>query len=209
MKKGWICWILAVLMVMGAGCAFVGEEGGELVTTAPPATSDAERLAYYEKRVGELEAELLRVRAEYFAAKAVYEERIAELEEGETDTSTAESDFTYTVSAAGVTLTFYEGTDPNVHIPATIEGRAVIAIEDKTFLGNTSIQSVVVPEGVQRIGWFAFSGCSSLGAISLPASVSIISYGAFENCSQSLTIFCPEGSYAKRYAQSYGIATVS
>ena len=209
MKKRILCWVLAVLVTVGTGCAFVGEEGGGASTTVPPSASDADRLAYYAGRVSELEEELLRIKAEYFAAKTVYEDRIAELETGKTEETPPESEFTYTVSAEGVTLTAYTGRSINVQIPASIDGRAVVSIGDKTFLGNATVQSVVVPEGVRSLGWFAFSGCVSLGAVSLPASVETISYGAFENCSQSLTVFCPKGSYAERYAQSYGIATAS
>ena len=108
-----------------------------------------------------------------------------------------------------MTVTAYTGNDVSVSIPATIDGRAVIAIGDRAFMNCKTVQSVVVPEGVREIGWFAFSGCISLGGVSLPASVEAICYGAFENCPSALTVFCQKDSYAQKYAESYGIATVN
>ncbi len=172
------------------------------------ASSDAvARIAYYEELVAALQEEVLAMKAELFATKTEYEKRIAELEASKEE-QTKNDDFTYTVSSNGVTVIGYKGDALSVQIPSMIDGRPVIAIGDRAFSGNTKVQSVTVPDGVVTVGWFAFSGCVSLGAVTLPASVSSISYGTFENCPSSLTVFCPAGSYAQKYAQSYGIATV-
>ena len=41
---------------------------------------------------------------------------------------------------------------------------------------------VVIPEGITKIGDFAFSGCNNLTYIEIPASVKSIGYRAFANC---------------------------
>ncbi|MBQ9760101.1 MAG: leucine-rich repeat domain-containing protein [Clostridia bacterium] len=210
--KKLLCVLLALLLSVCASCAFIGEEGSTTDNsdqngTDAPAT-DAERLAYYENLVTSLQAEILAIKAELHATKTEYENRIEEMESEKNDTA-QQAEFTYTVSGNSVTVTAYNGKSVSVQIPALIDGKAVTAIGDKTFLNNTTVQSVVIPEGVKTVGWFAFSGCVSLGAVSLPSSVESISYGAFENCNRALTVFCPAGSYAESYARSYGIATAN
>lgn len=175
--------------------------------TSDPTAIDTARFAYFEHLVASLQEEVLAMKAELFVTKTEYEKRIAELEASKEE-ATKSDDFTYTVSANGVTVIGYKGDALFVEIPSMIDGRPVIAIGDRAFMGNTKLQSVTVPDGVLTVGWFAFSGCVSLQTITLPASVSSISYAALENCPPSLKVFCPSGSYAQKYAQSYGIATV-
>ena len=81
----------------------------------------------------------------------------------------------------------------------------MVAIGENAF-ANCAVSSVILPDTIQEIGWFAFSGCSNLVRVSIPASVEKIGYAAFENCSKSLQIFCKEDSYAAAYARSYGIS---
>ena len=81
----------------------------------------------------------------------------------------------------------------------------VVAIADRAFENRTKLTSVVLPSGVETVGWFAFSGCVALSEVTIPDSVRSISYGAFLNCNASMTICCSANSYAERYAQSYGI----
>ena len=47
---------------------------------------------------------------------------------------------------------------------------------------------VVIPEGVTRIGDFAFSGCETVTSVTIPASVTEISYLAMQPC-QNLAEF--------------------
>ena len=208
--KSFLCLLcIACVSVLG-GCRSVADRPSESLSTieAESVTQNADeaRLVYYEQLVNELKSEILAVKADLFSAKSEYEERLRELEDGR-EASASGGAFTYTVEGDRITITAYTGTDGNVTIPSLIDGRCVVAIGDKAFLNNRTVQSIMLPEGIETIGWFAFSGCISLGAISVPSSVTSISYGAFENCPSALTIFCPTGSYAQKYAQSYGIAT--
>ncbi len=93
-----------------------------------------------------------------------------------------------------------------VTIPGTIDGYTVSRIGDNAFAG-TGVRSVTLPTSVTHIGWFAFYGCTALETVVLPGSVEHIAYGAFDIC-PSVTVYCPRGSYAAAYAQSFGIAYV-
>ena len=112
--------------------------------------------------------------------------------------------FVYQISDGKATITGYRGTKKAIIIPVSIDGYPVTAIGDEAFKNNT-ITSVSIPSTVTRIGWFAFCDCSSLASAVVPSSVSEIGYEAFSGC-KSLTIYTSSGSYAAKYAQSYGVA---
>ena len=63
---------------------------------------------------------------------------------------------------------------------------------EKYPLGKTE-QNYCVPDGIQKIQWYAFYGCSSLESIELPSSVTIIGQSAFSHCSALATISLQEG----------------
>ena len=52
----------------------------------------------------------------------------------------------------------------------------------KTPLGNDTVTSVVIPEGVESIDKYAFWGCSKLERVELPESCKTIKANAFEKC---------------------------
>ena len=56
------------------------------------------------------------------------------------------------------------------------------------FSGCTSLESVVIPEGLTTIGYSAFSDCSSLTTVYIPSTVSSMGESAFNGCI-SLTDF--------------------
>lgn len=76
------------------------------------------------------------------------------------------------------------------------KGIAIIPVEttkvdDKAFIGSTSLESVVIPIGVTKIGEYAFYCCTSLTTVILPFSVDNIGKGAFERCSALTAIYVP------------------
>ena len=77
-------------------------------------------------------------------------------------------------------------------------------ISASTFYGCSGLSSVTIPSRVTSIGDYAFSNCYNLSSITIPSNVTSISDTAFSNC-YNLTIYCARGSYAERYARSYGI----
>ena len=97
-------------------------------------------------------------------------------------------------------LTYYEGTDSIVALPADYQGESY-SIGDGAFRGHDKIVSIQLPEGIESIGGSAFYGCSSLSSLTLPESVTSIGAGAFYNCSSLASLILPKkinsiGSYA-------------
>ena len=78
-------------------------------------------------------------------------------------------------------------------------------IEQSAFSGCTALEEIMLPEGIIEIGERAFYHCSMLKRVQIPASIGHIAEDAFEECDK-LQIICPSGSYAEKYAKSYGIA---
>lgn len=85
----------------------------------------------------------------------------------------------------------YLGKDPNVVIPASIEGLPVAGVGENAFCDCNILVSVRIPETVTEIGNWAFSGCTSLTSISLPKDVSDIGDHAFYNCTALNFIILP------------------
>ncbi len=50
------------------------------------------------------------------------------------------------------------------------------------FIGDASITKVIIPEGVEKIGAYAFANLTALEEIVLPSTLEFIEYGAFYNC---------------------------
>lgn len=51
------------------------------------------------------------------------------------------------------------------------------------FIGDSSITKVIIPEGVEKIGAYAFANLTALEEVVLPSTLEFIEYGAFYNCS--------------------------
>ena len=84
----------------------------------------------------------------------------------------------------------YKGSEPNITIPAEIEGALVTSIGESAFIAS-NLTSVIIPEGVTKIGNEAFM-YNNLTSATIPSSVTIIGDSAFhQNNLTSITI--PEG----------------
>ena len=84
-------------------------------------------------------------------------------------------DFEYTLEDDYTcTITKYNGSAANVTIPSTIYGYKVSALSDTAFLSNKNIRSVIIPNGVLRIGALCFDSCTNLQEITIPDSVMYI-----------------------------------
>lgn len=184
------------------------------------------QLAYYEQMVNQLQNEILTLKQQHYVETFAYEQTIASLEAklSALDTNVSakpeqtpdpqpdpkpepepqKSAFTYEVHNGTATLTSYIGQETNVVIPSAIDGYAVTALGDSLFQ-DSDVTSVTLPVSVTSIGWFAFFGCGSLQTVSMGEAVSTIGYAAFDGCPKSMVICGTEGSYAERYAMSYGL----
>ena len=99
--------------------------------------------------------------------------------------SVGNSTYSYVIEDDGtVTLTRYSGTDTDIVIPQSIDGKMVTSI-----------------------GWSAFSDCSGLTSISIPEGVTSIGEDAFSLC-DNLTIYGTAGSFVETYAKEESIPFV-
>ncbi len=80
------------------------------------------------------------------------------------------------------------------YISKDLEAGDVIDDEDPdatkiTFIGNNDIKKVVIPEGVETIGPYAFAGLTALTEVHLPSTLETIEYGAFYGCSNLTKVY--------------------
>ena len=71
--------------------------------------------------------------------------------------------------------------------------RGIDTIERQTFVGYTSLTSIVLPESLTTIDHSSFYGCSSLTSVLLPESLTTIGICAFCGCSSLTSVVLPEG----------------
>lgn len=90
-------------------------------------------------------------------------------------------DYSYEIQNEKIVITGYNGTSTQLTIPAEIDGKSVVKINDNAFKDNENLKSVTISEGVEDIGTSAFENCTSLATISLPATVTHIGKNAIYN----------------------------
>ena len=90
-------------------------------------------------------------------------------------------DFEFTASDTGVTITKYTGDAAYVHIPAEIDGKPVVKVDDSAFY-ETDVREVTFPDTVTELGSHLFGGCTELVTVTLPAHLKTLPEGTFESC---------------------------
>jgi hypothetical protein len=95
------------------------------------------------------------------------------------------------------TITGYTGAGGAVVIPSSVGGYPVKAVGDgrpPVFgYGNSSVTSVTIPDGVKRIGEFAFYQCSNLTSVTIGDDVVSIGDAAFNDCPSLTSVSIPPG----------------
>ena len=107
-----------------------------------------------------------------------------------------DAEFVFSIESDGfATVKGYEGNPKTLKIPATTpEGVAVKYIGESAFGGHASnLEKVVIPEGVEAIGDYAFANAPNLSRVVLPSTLKSIGRGAFSNCTYLESITLPEG----------------
>lgn len=79
----------------------------------------------------------------------------------------------------GVCIVKYNGKEKELVVPREINGMPVIEIGEGAFYENEILESIVLPDTLEKIGPYAFLFCRNLKDISIPESVSWIGSDAF------------------------------
>ena len=105
------------------------------------------------------------------------------------------SPFVFASYNGGYTLADYIGNDTEVIVPSTYNGKNVIAVGQYGITGlleqgvihpglmnNTTIEKVVLPEGIQELASFSFNGCTNLREIHIPKTCTKFGKKVFNGC---------------------------
>ena len=115
----------------------------------------------------------------------------------ETSNSSSEapaSDFEYEENneLGGIVIVKYIGTKSDVTIPAAIDEKKVVKIDDYSFASCENITNITIPVGITEIGVAAFAGCNKLKTITIPDGVVTIGDWAFNGCTSLVTVSIPQ-----------------
>ena len=94
----------------------------------------------------------------------------------------------------GGSLTFYESryTGPEeLEVPVWIDGQEVTRLADECFAGCDSLTTVILPDSLESIGWWAFENCTALRGIFIPEGVTEICGQAFAGCTALEAVSIP------------------
>ena len=110
-----------------------------------------------------------------------------------------EADWVYSVYVTKdkqryASVTRYDGDEIDIEIPAELGGVEVKEISHEAFYNNKYLTSAVLPDGVEKIGKYAFGGCIGLSRVTFPASLSAVGEGAFYGCHSLTEAVLPEGT---------------
>lgn len=97
----------------------------------------------------------------------------------------------FTVSEDGI-LCSYGGSETDIVIPETAAGIKVRGIGTGTFIGNNSLSSVYIPDGVTQLNSGAFEDCTALKNVRLPSDLEILPRQIFKGCAAIESIELPE-----------------
>ncbi|MBQ2661834.1 MAG: leucine-rich repeat protein [Clostridia bacterium] len=103
-------------------------------------------------------------------------------------------EFEYTVDGSRATITRYKGKSSTVVIPDTISGFDVVAIADKVFENNMTLEKVETGEKLESIGKRAFAGCGILSSVTFDSPLlTVIGDEAFYGCARLRNVVLPTG----------------
>ena len=128
-----------------------------------------------------------------FGSAAVLPEGFAKIDSAITASAAKTwNDYEYEVLDDGtVEISKYTGSDEEVTIPSTIDGKKVTSIGEDAFYWCTSLTSVTIPNSVTSIGAWAFESCESLESVTIPNSVTSIGRSAFCYCTSLTSVTIP------------------
>ena len=103
--------------------------------------------------------------------------------------TTAEGIKWISIDGETVRIVGYEGTATGLTIPTTIDGKVVNRIAANAFEGNTTLTSIVIPDGIIYIETKAFADMTNLVSVEISSTVTEIQANAFTGCTK-VSILC-------------------
>ena len=99
----------------------------------------------------------------------------------------------YTIEDHKACITGFEGSSSSLVIPEIIEDMPVCGIGKKAFLGNRSLQHIILPRTIEWIGDWAFCNCAQLQRVELPCRPISLGKGLFAKDEKLYEITCESG----------------
>ena len=93
---------------------------------------------------------------------------------------------TFELNEDGNTYTFkalQRGAEGEIKIPGKYEGKTVTKIANDACVGNETITSLIISDGITEIGDNAFKNCKGLTSVTFPNTLTVIGAYAFNKCS--------------------------
>ena len=136
---------------------------------------------------------------------------------GDNLTWTLDGDGTLTISGTGKMEDYYLSNNDTTApwgencslIKSVVISDGVTRIGYYAFSGCSSLTSVTIPHGVTSIGDYAFYNCSSLTSVMIPDSVTSIRSCAFEGCSSLESMTIPDSVTSIAYGTFYGCSSLA
>ncbi len=91
--------------------------------------------------------------------------------------------YTYIENDNGtIIITAYTGSEVNITVPSTIDGKKVTSIRNDVFYNLPNLKTVTLSEGIEDIDMYTFSGCANLEKVTFPNSIKYISRYFYKAC---------------------------
>ncbi len=111
-------------------------------------------------------------------------------------------DYVYSLDAGGLaTITRCKIKTPIIEVPNQIDGHKVVAIGGSAFFNNSTVQQIIIPEGIKSIGKSAFEHCTALKTVTIPDSLEILGSRAFYDCSKLEELIIGDNSNLKQIGE--------
>ena len=158
--------------------------------TIPSGVTNIDGTAFIEcnKLVEVYNLSSLQITAGYSDNSAGFYAKVVHNDINEPSILTTENDYVTFNDNGKKTLISYLGDESNIVVPSDVE-----VVYDYAFYENRNLTSVVIPDGVAKIGASAFSYCENLTSLSMPSAMDNIGNWAFANCNKLVSIVIPNG----------------
>lgn len=128
----------------------------------------------------------------------------------ESDLPPVKAEYEYVDIDGGIRITKYNGNDEYLTVPAEIDGKKVLEIDngyDADFIfydfeKEVNIKEITLPEGLTKIGYAAFAHLPELKTVHIPDSVTTLGDGVFIDCPSLENVVLPEGLTELNYTFS-------